>query len=56
MEVDYRKLLEKYISHVKDCEGVDFINFGDNTGSEAKFSKEEWEILQAISDQDKPWK
>ena len=26
MKIDYKKLLKKYIQHVVDCEGVDFIS------------------------------
>ena len=55
--VDYRKILEKYISHVKSCEGTDFIeNCAINDyGSDVKFTEEEWLLLNSISQNPDPF-
>ncbi len=45
--MDYRALLTKYINHVVDCEGVDFIEYGCPFTPE--FSAEEWAELEALS-------
>jgi hypothetical protein len=54
MEIDYKDLLKKYISHVRECEGVSFINgYGV---SDISFSKEELEELKRIEAQiDSEW-
>lgn len=45
-DVELKALLKKYIQHVKDCEGVDFINNGGAMDySEVKFTKDEWQLL-----------
>ena len=48
--MDYKRLLEKYIQHVYDCEGVNFIsNIGDAFSTQ-DFTKEEKEYLEGLSD------
>jgi hypothetical protein len=46
--MDHRELLLKYIRHVKDCEGVDFITKGGDL-SEIDFTPEEWAELEALA-------
>ncbi len=48
MEIDFKLLLEKYIQHVKESEGVDFINSGGSC-SDVKFTPEENDILYSLS-------
>ena len=44
-------VLEKYVSYVMDTEGTDFISIHDNRYmSDVKFTAEEWEILEKISE------
>lgn len=45
--VDYKALLEKYIEHVGECEGVDFI--GDQWRRISAFTDEEWAALRELS-------
>jgi hypothetical protein len=52
--IDYKILLEKYVDHVKECEGVDFILFG-NDQSNIDFSDEEWNELKIISSINPSW-
>ena len=52
--IDYKTLLEKYVDHVKECEGVDFILFGQDK-SDIDFSKEEWDELKRISSINPSW-
>ena len=50
MKVDYHKLLKKYMAHVIDMEGWDFIeNLGD-AKSDQVFTGEEAKVLQKMSD------
>lgn len=43
-------LLEKYIEHVGQCEGVTFVNkCNDEYSSDVKFSDEEIKILERLS-------
>lgn len=44
---DYRELLIKYIEHVGQCEGVNFI--GQNDMSSVNFSKDETGELKKLS-------
>lgn len=46
-DVDYKKLLEKYIKYVKQEEGTDFIQYRDGK-SAAEFGITEHEWLQLI--------
>jgi hypothetical protein len=55
--IDYRALLLKYIQHVGDCEGVDFISHvmpvGDGSyqtdwGGDTVFTAEEYAELQKL--------
>jgi hypothetical protein len=46
--VDYKELLSKYIEHVLDNEGVDFIGHGISF-NDVIFTKEEWIELEKIS-------
>ena len=44
-------VLEKYVGYVMDAEGTDFISIHDNRYmSDVKFTDEEWEILEKISE------
>lgn len=48
--VDYRALLAKYIEHVSDLEGVDFLRKMDRTGFSAdRFTDDEWAELRRLS-------
>jgi hypothetical protein len=47
MSVDHQKLLIKYIQHVEDSEGVNFILNG--TFSKVDFTPEEWAELEALA-------
>lgn len=48
--VDYAELLVKYMGHVVDCEGIDFVTAGAQH-SDAGFTPEEWVELQRISEE-----
>tara|TARA_R110000822_G_scaffold272966_2_gene395468 strand:- start:168 stop:425 length:258 start_codon:yes stop_codon:yes gene_type:complete len=41
-------LLKKYIQHVEDCEGVNFVSDINRWPSEQKFSKEEKALLEKL--------
>lgn len=44
-------VLEKYVGYVMDAEGADFISIHDNRYmSDVKFTDEEWQILEKISE------
>lgn len=44
--IDFQEnVLRKYIQHVGDCEGVDFLRDGDST---ELLSEEEWEFLRRM--------
>jgi major membrane immunogen (membrane-anchored lipoprotein) len=45
----YKTLLSKYIHHVRDCEGVDFITTGHATHSVVDFTEEEMKILESLA-------
>ena len=45
MKRDYRALLKKYIEHVVDCEGTDFIHACYKYNN---WKDDEWEILEEI--------
>ncbi|MEN3329053.1 MAG: hypothetical protein V7638_3860 [Acidobacteriota bacterium] len=47
--LDYRNLLRKYIEHVQDCEGIDFIEFGQPPGATVRFTDAEWRELQQLT-------
>lgn len=49
--MDYEELLKKYIQHVIDCEGTDFIYLA-NTGARCSvdFTQEEIEVLEKLSE------
>lgn len=53
MTIDYKGLLQKYIEHVHECEGVTFIEnrswpLHASEGSTA-FTKEEWAELERLA-------
>lgn len=48
MEIDYKKLFIKYIYHVEECEGINFIEHG--AVYPAPFTEEEWKILNDLSE------
>jgi hypothetical protein len=52
MAIDYQILLEKYIRHIVDVEGVDYVGCVNEkwSGSEVKFSDEEAAELHRLSD------
>lgn len=50
-EIDYRKLLKKYITHVSECEGVTFINDWRRT---VHFTNEEWDELELLDEEARP--
>ena len=43
-KMNYRELLIKYIKHVYECEGVDFLLFGDDLGAKALTPTERSEL------------
>ena len=48
--IDYKSLLKKYIKHVSDCEGIDFIDrINEHQFSDVKFSDDESEKLKEFS-------
>lgn len=47
--MDYKKLLRKYIEHVIDSEGIDFISLG-GIHSQIEFTEEEQKELEAMSE------
>jgi hypothetical protein len=51
-EPNYEHLLWKYINHVGDCEGVDFLSFRPD--NDLRFTPEEWAILREIADRPRP--
>jgi len=49
---DYYSLLRKYIAYIADCEGIDYIEPIDlRDSSEVIFTDAEWQVLQAIHDE-----
>jgi hypothetical protein len=46
--MDYRKLLLKYIKHVEECEGIDFLD----TTSNISFTEQELKELELLSEID----
>ena len=49
----YRELLKKYINHVEECEGTNFIgsiSVGYNSISDLCFSEEELNILKRLEE------
>lgn len=48
--MDYKTLLEKYMKHVQDCEGINFLPVEWYYMSEVEFTQEEKDALQAIND------
>jgi hypothetical protein len=47
MTIDYRELLKKYIEHVSNEEGFDYIN--ERHKDLELFTEEEWEALYKLS-------
>lgn len=47
--IDYRQLLVKYINHVIDVDGTDFIEKISHPTSDVKFTDEEIKVLKQIS-------
>jgi hypothetical protein len=45
------QLLKKYMKHVLDCEGVDFVYRIGEHPSKVKFSEEEAELLRKLSNE-----
>jgi len=53
--IDWKLILMKYINHVGECEGTDFINHG----AKHLFTDEEWSALNQASEdtsQEKEWR
>lgn len=46
--IDYCELLKKYIIHVRQSEGADFITNG-MYAPDVKFTQVEWETLKALA-------
>lgn len=47
--IDYRDLLRKYIQHVSDCEGVNYIgSLNNHWMSDVVFNEEEVKALQEL--------
>jgi hypothetical protein len=51
--IDYQELLRKYAQHVRDCEGIDFIDRLNSYESDVKFSEEEIVALEQFHKN--PW-
>lgn len=50
--MDYEALLKKYMAHVIDCEGFDFLELANSGGAcDQEFTEEELEILEQISEE-----
>lgn len=47
--VDHQKLLKKYLHHVQNCEGCDYVDTYQRHISDAEFTDEEWAELKKIS-------
>jgi len=47
--MNYKELLKKYIKHITDIEGVNFIDNVNYLPSEQDFSEKEVEILENLS-------
>lgn len=48
--MQYEDLLAKYILHVRQCEGIDFLDrLNDHTGSDVAFTDEEVHTLQRLA-------
>jgi len=43
-------LLEKYMAHVIDCEGIDYVSYIGGHMSDQKFTSDEKAFLQKLSD------
>lgn len=43
----YKSLLEKYIHHVEQCEGVNFIEY---LRSDIRFTEQEYEVLRSLAE------
>lgn len=51
MGIDYKELLQKYMSHVGFFEGIDYI--GPGFENEETFTDEEWAELNRLSGEEK---
>ena len=52
MTIDYKALLEKYMRHVHQCEGIDFTDrLNERMSSEVRFSDDEAAALTELSNQ-----
>lgn len=50
MTIDYKTLLEKYMRHVMQCEGIDFTDrLNERMSSEVEFERDEVVELKQIS-------
>ncbi len=47
--IDYKDLLKRYVSHVLECEGDDFVHHANAHISDVKFSKLEVEYLDSLN-------
>jgi hypothetical protein len=47
--MDYKKMLSAYIRHIIDEEGVDYLNFADETLTEFGLSAKEFKELKRIA-------
>ena len=46
--MNYKELLTKYIQHVRECEGVDFISKVNHSISDVYFNTDEFNELQRL--------
>lgn len=53
-EAGRSSLLAKYVAHVVECEGADYIEVGTTYGSESRFTPAEWAELQRIASERRP--
>ena len=55
---NYRDMLKAYISHIRDCEGIDFIEsyYPSKTALETKLTDAEREELKRISYEAWDWR
>lgn len=53
-EGKFRWLLMKYIRHVHEEEGTDFLRFRDGTLSEVEWTDEEWQQLRQLAGYEEP--
>ena len=47
--INHKDLLARYIKHIVECEGVDFLSRSYINGGDVKFSKDEIKELERLS-------